>query len=180
MSNNVWTVCVPAGAEQGYRKQTNPVPPLEIPPSHLEWKIWPTCQPFSDEVCYSPDSWLVIAQLVQWDKLSLWLDHDPTDWAHKFITPIVLAGGLERKEQIINEVTQICSTTNVNVKPSTRFPHDSAKQCAFSSPCPKCHIVTPVTMLHCSPDNLAAILNAAVEIFILKVILSLEAVCVQQ
>lgn len=98
MSNSVWTVCASAEAGMRCRKYTLPVPAWKIPQSHLEWIMWPICQPFSDQVWYSPDSWLVIAQLIQRDKLSLWLDHNPTDWAHKFITPIVLAGGLERTE----------------------------------------------------------------------------------
>ena len=48
------------------------------------------------EICYSPDSWFVIAQLIKCNKLSLRLHHHTTNRAHKFVTSVVPTGSLQQ------------------------------------------------------------------------------------
>lgn len=57
------------------------------------------------EICYSPDSWLVIAQLIKGDKLSLWLHHHTTNRAHELVTPIVSTGGLQETKLCASAMT---------------------------------------------------------------------------
>jgi len=48
------------------------------------------------EICYSPDSWFVIAQLIKCNKLSLRLHHHFTNRARNFVISIVYTGSLQQ------------------------------------------------------------------------------------
>jgi hypothetical protein len=63
---------------------------------------------------------------------------------------------------IIIDITHTCIITNVNVKPSTSFPHNSPQQGGFLAP----HIPTTTqlfmsTMLHETANDLMAICGVA-------------------